>query len=146
MTAFCCKNASTPAHAAVASPAAICPSFLTSMTPPGIRWKRSITSSPAGALSIGSAPDSAWPDSRFPRTSSSPRVSARITHASKNGGALYASSTAEWIEKLTQLIRDAALRREMGTRGRARFEQHYTAEAVARTLATRMRELAAPRS
>jgi glycosyltransferase involved in cell wall biosynthesis len=63
-----------------------------------------------------------------------------------NSGALYASSTAEWIEKLTQLIRDAALRREMGTRGRARFEQHYTAEATARTLATRMRELAAPRS
>ena len=64
----------------------------------------------------------------------------------KNGGALYASSTPEWVEKLTQLIRDAALRREMGTRGRARFEQHYTAEAVARTLAARMRELAAPRS
>ena len=64
----------------------------------------------------------------------------------KNGGALYASSTPEWIEKLTQLVRDAALRRKMGASGRARFEQHYTAEAVARTLAARMRELAAPRS
>lgn len=64
----------------------------------------------------------------------------------KDGGALYASTTPEWIEKLTQLVRDAALRRKMGTSGRARFEQHYTAEAFARTLAARMRELAAPRS
>jgi glycosyltransferase involved in cell wall biosynthesis len=64
----------------------------------------------------------------------------------KDGGALYAYTTPEWIEKLMHLICDAALRREMGASGRARFEQHYTAEAAARTLAARMRELAAPRS
>jgi glycosyltransferase involved in cell wall biosynthesis len=57
--------------------------------------------------------------------------------------ALYSSGTSDWINNLTRLVRDTALRRQMGMHGRARFEEYYTAEAVAQTLSARMKELAA---
>lgn len=43
---------------------------------------------------------------------------------------LHASTTAEWVQALSRLIDDAALRQEMGNKVRAHIVDHYSVQAV----------------
>ena len=52
----------------------------------------------------------------------------------------------EWIEALTRLLRDPALRAQMGQAGRAHVAARYSAEVWAPRLAARLRTLASTRS
>lgn len=53
-----------------------------------------------------------------------------------------ARTTEEWKEKLGQLLEDVSLRRQMGSRGREHFEEHYDLEKWAEVLARILKEAA----
>jgi glycosyltransferase involved in cell wall biosynthesis len=59
-------------------------------------------------------------------------VNTTIIRHGENG--LLASSTADWVARLTELIRDEALRARLGRAGRATVEQRYSLEIVGRQL------------
>ena len=56
-------------------------------------------------------------------------VNTEIVRDGENG--LIASTEDEWVEKLTQLLRSAELRRRLGRAGRATVEARYSAEVQA---------------
>jgi glycosyltransferase involved in cell wall biosynthesis len=53
-----------------------------------------------------------------------------------------ASSEQQWVETLTQLIRDPALRARLGAEGRRRIEDSYSTQVVAPRLARLLRQAA----
>ncbi len=56
-------------------------------------------------------------------------VNKDVVHDGVNG--FYANSPEEWIEKISNLIEDPALRKEMGIRGRDTVMKEYTIQACA---------------
>jgi len=58
----------------------------------------------------------------------------------------WASSQADWVSVLTQLIDDSSLRISMGTAGRERVESVYSLDVAAAKLAHLLSSLVAPAS
>ncbi|MCU0769451.1 MAG: hypothetical protein MUD07_08780 [Burkholderiaceae bacterium] len=56
-----------------------------------------------------------------------------------------AATDAEWVEALTCLADDAALRRRLGAQGRALVESRYSLQVAAPKLAAWLQELGARR-
>ncbi|MFQ6079891.1 MAG: glycosyltransferase family 4 protein, partial [Thermodesulfobacteriota bacterium] len=53
----------------------------------------------------------------------------------------WASTEAEWVEKISRLVEDPALRREMGSRGRKRVEEGFSLELASREVFTLFQRL-----
>jgi glycosyltransferase involved in cell wall biosynthesis len=73
-------------------------------------------------------------------------LSGTVEMLGEHGSALFATDTSSWTQHLLALAGDADLREKMGAAGRARFESHFTAEAVARRLAVIFKQTASSRS
>jgi glycosyltransferase involved in cell wall biosynthesis len=56
-------------------------------------------------------------------------VNSEIVRDGENG--MLAATEGEWVEKLSLLLKDAALRERLGRAGRATVEARYSAEVVA---------------
>jgi glycosyltransferase involved in cell wall biosynthesis len=69
-------------------------------------------------------------------------VGANRQIVTDGGEGYWASSHAEWVEKLAVLIRDAALAQAMGRRGREKVQQSYSLQANAPRLIQALRQSA----
>lgn len=67
-------------------------------------------------------------------------VNAEIVRHGVDG--LHASTPAEWVDQLSRLVRDAALRRRLGAEARRTVEERYSARVHAPRLARVLREAA----
>ena len=102
-------------------------------------WRAATELDDLGAIDIGvmPLPDDNWSKGKcglkalqfmalgIPTICSPVGVNTDIIQDGENG--LLASSEAEWVEKLTRLLRSAELRRRLGDAGRATIEQKYSA-------------------
>ena len=70
-------------------------------------------------------------------------VNTKIVQPGQNG--FLAATDAEWVQALTCLADDAALRRRLGAQGRALVESRYSLQVAAPTLAAWLQELGARR-
>jgi len=70
-------------------------------------------------------------------------VNTKIVQPGQNG--FLAATDAEWVEALTCLADDAALRRRLGAQGRALVESRYSLQVAAPKLAAWLQELGARR-
>lgn len=102
-------------------------------------WRAATELDDLGAIDIGvmPLPDDNWSKGKcglkalqfmalgIPTICSPVGVNTDIIQDDENG--FLAASEAEWIEKLTRLLRSAELRRRLGDAGRATVEQKYSA-------------------
>lgn len=102
-------------------------------------WRAATELEDLGAIDIGvmPLPDDNWSKGKcglkalqfmalgIPTICSPVGVNTDIIQDDENG--FLASSEAEWVEKLTRLLRSAELRRRLGHAGRATIEQKYSA-------------------
>ena len=107
----------------------------------GLAWKKDTEIADLSAIDIGimPLPDDEWAKGKcglkglqymaleIPTIMSPVGVNADIITDGENG--MLASTTAEWVEKLSQLIEDAELRDRMGKAGRKTVVDHYSVEA-----------------
>ncbi|NQZ77376.1 MAG: glycosyltransferase family 4 protein [Ekhidna sp.] len=107
----------------------------------GLPWKKDTEIEDLCDIDIGimPLPDDAWSKGKcglkglqymalgIPTIMSPVGVNAEIIEESKNG--MLASSTEEWVQKLSQLIDDAALRKQMGQEGRKTVLKDFSVEA-----------------
>lgn len=107
----------------------------------GLAWKKDTEIADLSAIDIGimPLPDDEWAKGKcglkglqymaleIPTIMSPVGVNSDIITDGENG--MLASTTAEWVEKLSQLIEDAELRDRMGKAGRKTVVDHYSVEA-----------------
>ncbi|MEO9870212.1 glycosyltransferase family 4 protein [Ekhidna sp.] len=107
----------------------------------GLAWKSKTEVQDLCEIDIGimPLPDDAWSKGKcglkglqymaleIPTIMSPVGVNSDIIQEGENG--LLASSTDEWVEKLSMLIDDAALRKRIGKNGRTTVEQDYSVDA-----------------
>jgi glycosyltransferase involved in cell wall biosynthesis len=107
----------------------------------GVRWNSETEAEDLSELDIGimPLPDNEWTRGKcamkglqymaleIPTIMSPVGVNSDIIQDGENG--FLASSTDEWVEKLSILIEDAALRKKMGKAGRKTVEKDFSVEA-----------------
>jgi len=108
----------------------------------GIPWRREREVADLADIDIGimPLPDDGWTRGKCglkglqymalgaPAVMSPVGVNAEIVEDGRNG--LLASSSAEWVEKLTLLIESAELRARLGAAGRQTVEERYSVRAM----------------
>jgi len=106
----------------------------------------------AGDVGIMPLPDNLWERGKcgykliqymacgLPVVASPVGVNREIVAAGVDG--LLASTCEQWTAGLLQLAADPALRRRMGSRGRAKVEANYSVQAIASRLVSLLREAA----